>query len=117
MVLELGPELEPVLDRWLVEDAEDGSRWIRSGQGFQQFVYLDNGAPASIYRRTGHQDARGEVLLDTLSAFGGVGYPAVVRKPDVPFGPTAPSGEDPLPEVPKPEDPKREDSPKERDGR
>ncbi len=117
VVLDLGPELEPVLDRWLVEDAEDGSRWIRSGQSFQQFIYLDNGAPASIYRRTGHQAARGEILLDTISAFGGVGYPARVEKSSAPLGPVAPKVEDPLPEVPESDDPKREDPPQEGDGR
>lgn len=98
VVLELGPELEPVLDRWLVQDVEDGSRWIRSGQGFQQFQFLSNGGPASIYRRTGQQESRSQLRLETLHSFGGAGHPAKVGPPPEVIGPPTPVVDPPEPE-------------------
>jgi hypothetical protein len=89
-VLELADQLEPVLDRWLIQDAPDGSRWVRNQQGWMRFAYRADGAPERISRGTGRQAVEvlpSEVGIDN---FGGAGLPVRFVSPVEPQGPKAP---------------------------
>ena len=102
VMLELGPELEPVLDRWQIEDAPDGSRWIRSQQGLAQFRYTSSGLPEAIYRRVGNQETYAEPRFETYTTFDGPGLPVRFTAPaTVPAPPPAEASSPKVEEPPR----------------
>lgn len=89
-VLELADQLEPVLDRWLVQDATDGSRWVRNQQGWMRFAYRADGAPELISRGTGRQAVEVRPTEAGIQDFGGAGLPVRFVPPVEPQGPQLP---------------------------
>jgi hypothetical protein len=89
-VLELADQLEPVLDRWLVQDAEDGARWVRTQQGFMRFAYGASGEPLVVSRGTGRQQVEARLIEGSLTNYGGPGLPIQFIPPAAAQGPAVP---------------------------